>query len=290
MSPDDAHDTIHGRYTYKIDRGRRYWKITVKDPAGHWGAVGFVDVSAGSDGRWLNAASWAKPADSDMALNTRHHYATLFPQLGERFPQYRPDDPETARAELLERMAAAWADQPAEPVEPPRRRRREITLGDLYQGGSRPDIDKAGIELHGTSGARAQVVQLSAVFTGAYVTGWSMRVEAAHAAMVHGLLADEIAADVGADRGRRIGGHVYLLTWEKPDATVTATVPPDYDLPAYPEVGSVIPDMPGYRVGRCGHRVAASEWRAGFRTCERCPDESDDTDDTDDADGAEVTA
>lgn len=28
--------------------------------------------------------------------------------------------------------------------------------------------------------------------------------------------------------------------------------------------------MPGYMAGECGHRVAESEWRAGFRTCERC--------------------
>jgi len=39
----------------------------------------------------------------------------------------------------------------------------------------------------------------------------------------------------------------------------------------YPEPGSGIPDQPGYVVGKCGHRVAASEWRAGFRVCERCP-------------------
>lgn len=36
------------------------------------------------------------------------------------------------------------------------------------------------------------------------------------------------------------------------------------------------PDLPaelleGFVVGECGHRVAGSEWRAGFRTCERCP-------------------
>jgi hypothetical protein len=41
--------------------------------------------------------------------------------------------------------------------------------------------------------------------------------------------------------------------------------------PVYLEVGSEIPDQPGYVVGSCGHRVAVSEWRAGFRTCERCP-------------------
>ncbi len=29
--------------------------------------------------------------------------------------------------------------------------------------------------------------------------------------------------------------------------------------------------IPGYVVGECGHRVAQSEWDAGFRTCERCP-------------------
>lgn len=35
----------------------------------------------------------------------------------------------------------------------------------------------------------------------------------------------------------------------------------------HPELGP----MPGYFVGRCGHRVAETEWRAGFRICERCP-------------------
>jgi len=46
--------------------------------------------------------------------------------------------------------------------------------------------------------------------------------------------------------------------------------------PEYPAPGSDIPaeknfGMTGYVVGECGHRVAGSEWRAGFRTCERCP-------------------
>lgn len=41
--------------------------------------------------------------------------------------------------------------------------------------------------------------------------------------------------------------------------------------PAYPEPGSAIPEQPGYVVGHCGHRVAGSEWRVGFRVCERCP-------------------
>jgi len=41
--------------------------------------------------------------------------------------------------------------------------------------------------------------------------------------------------------------------------------------PDYPAPGSAIPGQPGYVVGTCGHRLAASEWRAGCRTCERCP-------------------
>lgn len=40
--------------------------------------------------------------------------------------------------------------------------------------------------------------------------------------------------------------------------------------PEYPEPGSAIPGQSGYVVGTCGHRVAVSEWRASFRTCERC--------------------
>lgn len=44
-----------------------------------------------------------------------------------------------------------------------------------------------------------------------------------------------------------------------------------HDPAAYPAPGSEIPGQPGYVVGTCGHRVAGSEWRSGFRTCERCP-------------------
>jgi hypothetical protein len=49
----------------------------------------------------------------------------------------------------------------------------------------------------------------------------------------------------------------------------------DETAPVYPEPGSDIPPemtggMPGFVVGECTHRVAKSEWRAGFRNCERC--------------------
>ncbi|MET0492892.1 MAG: hypothetical protein ABW000_07140 [Actinoplanes sp.] len=42
----------------------------------------------------------------------------------------------------------------------------------------------------------------------------------------------------------------------------------DVAVPFDPGTGPV----PGYVAGWCGHRVAESEWRAGFRVCERCPD------------------
>lgn len=44
--------------------------------------------------------------------------------------------------------------------------------------------------------------------------------------------------------------------------------------PEYPEPGSEIPNQPGYLVAQCRHRIAESEWRTGFRNCERCPDDS----------------
>ena len=45
--------------------------------------------------------------------------------------------------------------------------------------------------------------------------------------------------------------------------------------PEYPAPGSRIPPennfgQTGYVVGACTHRVAGSEWMAGFRNCERC--------------------
>lgn len=54
-----------------------------------------------------------------------------------------------------------------------------------------------------------------------------------------------------------------------------ATIDAEAAQSAYPAPGSEIPGQPGYVVGVCTHRIAASEWRSGFRTCERCPDERD---------------
>lgn len=67
-----------------------------------------------------------------------------------------------------------------------------------------------------------------------------------------------------------------LTSWQDEDAqtadqVIAALRDAAKDSPVYPAPGSRIPDMPGYVVATCGHRVAGSEWRAGFRTCERCP-------------------
>jgi excisionase family DNA binding protein len=64
---------------------------------------------------------------------------------------------------------------------------------------------------------------------------------------------------------RTLGGHRRYRT-----AEVYALLNGE----AYPAPGSDIPGQPGYVVAVCGHRVAGSEWRAGFRACERCPAET----------------
>lgn len=40
-----------------------------------------------------------------------------------------------------------------------------------------------------------------------------------------------------------------------------------------PWVNELVPMgmLQGFVVGHCGHRVAQTEWRAGFRVCEHCP-------------------
>lgn len=53
------------------------------------------------------------------------------------------------------------------------------------------------------------------------------------------------------------------------------------ELAAAEQVSTAVPfdpgtgPVPGYVAGTCGHRVAESEWRVGFRTCERCPEDPD---------------
>jgi hypothetical protein len=44
------------------------------------------------------------------------------------------------------------------------------------------------------------------------------------------------------------------------------------DLPVVFDGGEGVGLMPAFVVGWCGHRVARSEWIAGLRTCERCPE------------------
>jgi hypothetical protein len=44
-----------------------------------------------------------------------------------------------------------------------------------------------------------------------------------------------------------------------------AELSPGDDIPPVQNVG-----RPGFKVGHCGHAVAGSEWRAGYRNCEHC--------------------
>lgn len=75
--------------------------------------------------------------------------------------------------------------------------------------------------------------------------------------------------DGAADRGVLYvtGPDGNLIGLNPTDPAVTVVTPGEPfqhpDLP--PEM------LTGFVVGDCGHRVAGSEWRAGFRTCERCP-------------------
>jgi hypothetical protein len=76
----------------------------------------------------------------------------------------------------------------------------------------------------------------------------------------------EVVAMIEAGRARVLGPRDHVFGWPvmlRPVAEAAA--------PLYPAPGGEIPGQPGYVVGLCEHRVALSEWRVGFRTCERCP-------------------
>lgn len=52
--------------------------------------------------------------------------------------------------------------------------------------------------------------------------------------------------------------RLFVIMWER--------YGPSGPIPFNPGNG----EMRGFVTGRCGHRVAESEWRAGFRICEHC--------------------
>lgn len=92
--------------------------------------------------------------------------------------------------------------------------------------------------------------------------------------------APELPAEVAVYRSDRDGATVVEVAATGPtrvllgDEVLFDGDPDDDDeedddepIPFDPGTGPI----PGYVAGRCGHRVAESEWRAGFRTCERCP-------------------
>jgi hypothetical protein len=66
----------------------------------------------------------------------------------------------------------------------------------------------------------------------------------------------EVCVDLNAGRGS------ITVGWNNGGSFTIAGVP---------FVNDEIGPRPGFVVGTCGHAVAGSEWRAGFRVCERCP-------------------
>jgi len=83
-----------------------------------------------------------------------------------------------------------------------------------------------------------------------------------------------IAAKLGvsAEHGEPLHKEISALRamgaiYRQPDGTLAVNGPLD---PNYPAPGSGIPGQAGYVVAQCGHRIARSEWAAGFRNCERC--------------------
>lgn len=79
----------------------------------------------------------------------------------------------------------------------------------------------------------------------------------------------------GAIRSRGSIGRTLAQRWERHITTQVPQAAADGAPATHPEPGSEIPGQLAYVMGTCGHRVAGSEWRAGFRTCERCPSEGE---------------
>lgn len=61
------------------------------------------------------------------------------------------------------------------------------------------------------------------------------------------------------------GGKVAGIDRALPGVTLANAGEPFQHPNLPPEV------LQGFVIGECGHRVAGSEFRAGMRTCERCP-------------------
>ncbi len=68
------------------------------------------------------------------------------------------------------------------------------------------------------------------------------------------------------DGGDHTGRIRFEVEFEQIGGAQAEYLGPDQPIPFDPGTG---PER-GFVAGHCGHRVARSEWRAGFRNCERC--------------------
>lgn len=79
---------------------------------------------------------------------------------------------------------------------------------------------------------------------------------------------EPVAVVVRPDGSLDVYGYVAVVDQTGTDEPTTeAADRNDLHIP----VGKPFPGRPGYVTGQCGHAVAGSEWRAGYRVCEHCP-------------------
>lgn len=155
-----------------------------------------------------------------------------------------------------------------------------------------PTVQRVDVHFDDTAGIDAVIAELVALrneMTGDAALRAADRCTCGHPAYLHG---DSVT-----------GVHGYCTKCEADACNMFELAEPaaargdrDEAAPEYPAVGSAIPPennggMTGYIVGECGHRVAGSEWKAGFRRCEHCgPDLGDDEDDDRDEAATAVSA
>lgn len=65
-------------------------------------------------------------------------------------------------------------------------------------------------------------------------------------------------------------GQDVRLAGRDPAARPPGPARPEPRLTRPGRAGQAYPDLPGYVIAMCGHRLTASEWKAGYTSCERC--------------------
>ncbi len=102
--------------------------------------------------------------------------------------------------------------------------------------------------------------------------------EAANVALISRIIAGEPTSDdnksyfpLDSERYRCRQLHHRSLLAEHPDGGWVSTRDGRKYVSKRLTAGDPLPWSPAYVRSACGHSMAASEWRAGFTNCERCP-------------------